>query len=170
MINKPESNEYHEFYAGYVAKVIDEDIRMFLENQNQDICTFLKNVLPEKVNYAYSEGKWTIKQLVRHLVDAERVFGYRAMCIARKDTTKLPGFDEGDYMEAADDSKNSYHDLIHEFESLRVSNIRMIDNFTEQCFTRVGNANGSDISVRAIIYIMAGHVAHHKKIIQERYL
>lgn len=170
MISKPEIKEYHEFYAGYVDRVIDKDILDFLQKQNEEIRTFFEGMPHEKVNYAYDEGKWTIKQLVRHIADAECVFGYRALCIARNDKTKLPGFDEGEYIDAADDSKNSYQDLIDEFCALRDANVRMIGNFTEQCFTSIGNANGSEISVRAIVYIMAGHVAHHKAIIQERYL
>lgn len=170
MISKPASSEYHDFYAGYVNQVINEDILSFLQKQNDEVSTFFRQIPEGKINYAYAQGKWTVKQLVRHISDAERVFGYRALTIARKDQTQLPGFDEGDYIASADDSDNVYESLVQEFQVLREANIHMIRNFNDQCFAQIGNANGTPISVRAIIYIMAGHVAHHKKIIEERYL
>ncbi|SMD31991.1 DinB superfamily protein [Reichenbachiella faecimaris] len=169
-IAKPEVNEYHEFYAGYIGHVGETDVVQLIVEQKTDFIQFIHAIPDDRYNYAYAAGKWTIKQLVRHIIDAERMFGFRAMSIARGEKAKLPGFDDHLYVEMVDDSKNSIQDLLGEFESLRESHIEMISNFTSQATERIGNANGSDISVRAIIFIIAGHVAHHKQIITERYL
>lgn len=169
-IIKPQTSEYHEFYAGYVSQVGDQDVFEVLKHQKDDFIQFIKAIPDDRYNYAYAEGKWTIKQLLRHIIDAERMFGFRAMSIARGEKAKLPGFDDHLYVEMADDSKNSIEDMLAEFEFLRDSHIQMIANLTSQAIDRVGNANGSDVSVRAIIFIIAGHLAHHKQIITERYL
>jgi len=170
LISKPEANEFHGFYAAYVEMVGVQDVLQMLKEQKSDFLQFIKTIPNDRYNYAYAQGKWTIKQLLRHLIDAERMFGYRAMAIARGDQSKLPGFDDHLYVHNADDSKNSMQELMTEFESMREGHIHMILNFTSQATERMGNANGSDISVRAIIYIIAGHLAHHKQIITERYL
>ncbi|MEP2023109.1 MAG: DinB family protein [Reichenbachiella sp.] len=169
-IAKPETSEYHNFYAGYVEQVGDRDVIQMISQQKEEFIAFISAIPEDRYNYAYAEDKWTIKQLLRHIIDAERMFGFRAMSIARGDQSKLPGFDDQMYVKMADDSKNTMKDLLAEFEFLRASHIQMISNFTNQANERVGNANGSDISVRAIIFIIAGHLAHHKQIITERYL
>lgn len=170
MISKPESNEYDPFYAGYVGLVIEKDILAFLASQGEDMINFF-NALPlDKIEYAYSEGKWTIKQLLRHMIDAERVFAYRIMTLGRCDSTSLPGFHEEDYMLNADDSNNSYDILIEEFELLRKANLIMVSNLPKSVHTFVGRVNNAVTSTRALIFIMAGHAAHHMNILQERYL
>lgn len=169
-ISKPEEKEYHQFFAGYVSQVGDNDVVQMLAKQKGEFVQFIQAIPDDRYNYAYGEGKWTIKQLLRHIIDAERMFGYRAMSIARGEKAKLPGFDDHLYVKMADDSKNSIQDMVDEFEYLREGHIRMISNFTSQASLRIGNANGTDVSVRAIIYIIVGHVAHHQQIITERYL
>ncbi|WP_422359141.1 DinB family protein [Reichenbachiella sp.] len=169
-ISKPESNEYHYFFAGYVSQVENNDVLEMVKSQKGEFIEFIQAIPDDRYNYAYAEGKWTIKQLLRHIIDAERMFGYRAMSIARGEKAKLPGFDDHLYVRMADDSKNSIEEMLKEFEVLREGHIQMICNFTSQATERMGNANGTDVSVRAIIYIIAGHVAHHKQIITERYL
>ncbi|MEP3388799.1 MAG: DinB family protein [Reichenbachiella sp.] len=169
-ISKPNTNEYHKFFAGYVGQIGDHDVLEMIIKQKDEFLKFFKVIPGDRHNYAYAEGKWTIKQVLRHMIDAERMFGYRAMSIARGEKAKLPGFDDHLYVEMADDSKNSMEDMLKEFETLREGHIQMISNFTIQATERMGNANGTDVSVRAIIYIIAGHVAHHKQIITERYL
>ena len=169
LITKPEINEYDPFYEGYINQVGENDAFEMIKSQEDDFIQFIGNMSHDKYSYAYDEGKWTIKQVVRHIIDAERMFGYRAMAIAREDKTKLPGFDDHLYVRTADDSNNSIDSMLKEFEYLRKSHIQMIGNFTSHSILNIGNANGSDISVRAIIYIIAGHLAHHMKIIKERY-
>lgn len=169
-ISKPEASEYHEFYAGYIDGVDTADVLQYMRDQKDDFIHFIHSIPDDRYNYAYAEGKWTIKQLLRHIIDAERMFSFRAMSIARLEQAMLPGFDDKMYVKNADDSQNDINDLLEEFDGLRTSNIHMISNFTSQATERIGNANGSKISVRAIIFIIAGHLAHHKRIITERYL
>ncbi|MEO9967221.1 MAG: DinB family protein [Reichenbachiella sp.] len=169
-ILKPEPNEYHEFYSNYVNLPNTDDILRYMADQKDEFIRFIQKIPVDKYNYAYAEGKWTIKQLVRHIIDAERMFAFRAMSIARGEQTMLPGFDEQGFVDRSDDSNNSMSDLLEEFESLRTSNVSMISHFTPQATKRIGNANGSQVSVRAIIFIIAGHLRHHKTVITERYL
>lgn len=169
-ILKPKATEFHEYFAGYVGQVGAQNVLTMISEQKNEFIQFIEAIPDHKYNFAYDEGKWTIKQLLRHIIDAERMFGFRAMSIARGETSKLPGFDDHLYVEMADDSGNSVEDMLGEFESLRSAHIQMISNFTTQATKRMGNANGSDVSVRAIIYIIVGHLAHHKQIITERYL
>lgn len=169
-INKPSAGEFHEFYAGYVNQVADKDVFNLLQDQKIEFIDFINTIPEDKFDFAYAPRKWTIKQLVRHIIDAERMFGLRAMSIARGEQAMLPGFDEQSYVDQADDSNNSMQELLQELEYLRSSNLQMISNFPSEAMERMGNANGSEISVRAIIFIIAGHLAHHKQIITERYI
>lgn len=170
IIEKPLTTEYDPFYAGYIQSVDDQDVIGMIKDQQNSFPKFINDIPQEKHDYAYAEGKWSIRQVVRHLIDAERMFGYRAMAIARGDQTKLPGFDDHLYVQNADDSGISMQALLDEFISMREGHIRMIANFPISALMQMGNANGSDISVRAIIFIIAGHLAHHKQIIIQRYL
>ena len=121
-------------------------------------------------SHRYAEGKWSIKQVLHHLSDAERVFSYRAMRIARNDKTPLPSFDENAYVVAAEADGLEWSALLSEFESVRQSTLQMLRNSPEAAWTRLGVASGNPISVRALVLIMYGHVAHHLGIVRERYL
>ncbi len=129
----------------------------------------LDRVPPERETYAYAEGKWTIRQIVGHLIDGERVFGYRALCIARGETQDLPGFDQDEYMPNAPYEHVELEDLLSEFRLVRLSNIAMLRTLDETAWTRMGMANGAPVSVRALVYIMVGHVRHHMGVLRERY-
>ncbi|MFY0627345.1 MAG: DinB family protein [Reichenbachiella sp.] len=170
MISKPELSEYNSFYKGYINLVLDKNILDYLKNQLSDMLDLFKGLPSDKIDYSYAERKWSIKQLFRHMIDAERVFAYRILALSRLDTTSLPGFDENEYADQSNDSKNTMDELIEEFEFLRKSNISMIDNLDPTVLTFVGTVNGSPTSCRALIYILAGHIAHHLNIIHERYL
>lgn len=169
-ISRPKTDEYDPFYETYVSSVSSDDILSYLTVQGKNFVEFVQSIPEDRHIYAYQKGKWTVKQLLRHIIDAERMFAFRAMAIARGEQEMLPGFDEQRYVENADDSENTMQDLLEEFESLRTSNVCMISRFTTRTTARIGNANGSRVSVRAILFIIAGHLAHHKKIITERYL
>lgn len=168
--NKPSETEYHSFYESYIKRVDADDILAYLEKQNEDIVSFLKNFPRDKHDFAYAEGKWTVKELLRHIIDMERIFGYRALTVARKDSIELPGFDENDYVLSSDDSHLSFEALVLEYDLLRRSNLIQFKNFSQRMFLEKGSANGGVVSVRAIIFIIAGHLEHHKTIIKERYL
>lgn len=169
-ITPPDKGEYHEFYQTYVNHSHDKDILPFLEQQGQDFVSMLHALPEDRHNYKYGPDKWTFKQLLRHIIDAERVFSYRAMAIARGDKAALPGMDQNEYVDGADDTNNSFADLIKEFDLMRQANILMFNNLSVVSFTNVGEASDVKVSVRALLYIIVGHLEHHRTIISERYL
>ncbi|MFC2088360.1 DinB family protein [Calditrichota bacterium] len=167
---RPENNEYFEYYDRYVSLVPDGDIIEILKNQ-QKICNNLLLDLPEKkINYKYAPEKWTLKQVFGHVIDVEWVFTYRALTIARGDKTALPGMDQNEFMKGANFEKRQMSDMIEEYNHLRSANIVLFTSFDEQINNRTGMASGCSFSVRSIPYIIAGHELHHINVIKERYL
>lgn len=169
-MNRPEKNEYAEFYAAYVALVVENDIIAALENQPKDLRNLLAGVSVEKENYAYAEDKWSIRELLGHIVDGERVFSYRALRFSRGDETPLAGFEENSYVANSNFSNLQLADSLEEFSMLRQSNIFLFKNLTEEMWQRTGTASDAKISVRALAFIMVGHVRHHTNILRDRYL
>jgi hypothetical protein len=168
-MSRPTETEYAPDFQGYVAHVTEDEILPAMRSQIDAIDVLLDRVAPERETYAYAEGKWTIRQIVGHLIDGERVFGYRALCIARGETQNLPGFDENAYMPNAPYEHVELEDLLSEFRLVRLSNIAMLRTLDETAWTRVGMANGAPVSVRALAYIMVGHARHHLGVLRERY-
>ncbi|HVS80367.1 MAG TPA: DinB family protein [Pyrinomonadaceae bacterium] len=168
-MNRPLETEYAPFYRGYVGHVSEEEILPVLRSQLDDLDVLLGGVAPERETYAYAEGKWSIREIAGHLIDAERVFGYRAFCIARGESRNLPGFDENEYMLSAPYDQIDLEDLLSEFRLVRLSNIAMLRNLDEQAWMCLGTANDAQVSVRALAFIMAGHVRHHMGVLRERY-
>lgn len=170
MNNKPNKSDYDSYFDTYIGLVDTDDILEYLNKQGTDVIAMLRALPAKKHDFAYADGKWTVKQLLRHVIDMERIFGYRAMTIARKDKIELPGFDEDRYVATSNDSSNTFDSLIEEYDLLRKSNLMQFKHFTEEMFLEKGRANGTEVSVRAIIFIIAGHLEHHKTILKERYL
>jgi hypothetical protein len=168
-MTRPLETEYAPFYRGYVAHVGEEEILPVLRSQLDHLDVLLGQVTPERETYAYAEGKWSIRELTGHLIDAERVFGYRAFCIARGESRNLPGFDEKEYLLRAPYHQIALEDLLSELRLARLSNIAMLRNLDDQAWMRVGTANDAQVSVRALAFIMAGHVRHHMGVLRERY-
>jgi hypothetical protein len=168
-MKRPQAEEFPLFYKGYVDTVCD-DVLAELEQQSDSFPTLLGNIPQEKASFAYADGKWTIKELVGHVIDTERIMAYRALRIARKDATPLPGFDENDYVSNAHFAVRSLESLAHEFAALRKANMYLIRSMNDLEINRIGISNEKPISVRALIYIMAGHVNHHSAILKQRYL
>ena len=168
-MNRPLEAEYAPYYRGYVAHVGEEDILPVLRSQLDHLDGLFGQVTPERETYAYAEGKWTIRELAGHLIDGERVFGYRAFCIARGETRNLPGFDQNEYMLSAPYNQIDLEDLLSELRLVRLANIAMLRNLDEQAWLRMGTANDAQISVRALAFIMAGHVRHHMEVLREHY-
>jgi hypothetical protein len=167
----PEPSEYAAFFEGYVQKARSvTDPIASLTAQMDEILALLAGMDAGKRDFRYAPGKWTVKELVNHITDAERVFGYRAMCVARNDPASLPGFEENGYSLAAEAQLAEWDSLVQEFEFVRKSSISLFRNLPEAGWTRVGTANNSPISVRAMAMVMYGHVAHHLEILHERYL
>ncbi len=169
-MNRPNENEYAPDYQGYINQVNESDILPVLRAQMDDLDVLLERVAPEKETYRYAEGKWSVREIVGHLIDGERVFGYRAYCIARGEQQNLPGFDQDEYMVTAPYHNIELEDLLSELRLIRLGNIAMFRTLDEASWNRVGTANENQISVRAIAFIMAGHIRHHMNVLRERYL
>lgn len=167
-MNRPQTHEYPAWAETYI-KLVGEDVIELLEKQATEFPDFV-NSLIEKADYAYAPGKWTIKELIGHIIDTERVFVYRLMCFARGEQHALPGFEEDDYVANAHFSDRSLLSLSEEFAHLRKSNLYLIKSFTEKELSRSGTASERQITVKAILFVMAGHIIHHVGIIKERYL
>jgi hypothetical protein len=168
-MTRPLENEYAPAFQGYVSHVNEDDIMPAMRSQIEALDVLLDRVPRERETYRYDEGKWSIRELVGHLIDGERVFGYRALCIARGETQNLPGFDQDAYMPNAPYEHVELEDLLSEFRLVRLSNIAMLRSLEEAAWMRTGTANGNPISVRALAYIMVGHVRHHMGVLRERY-
>ena len=159
-----------EFYQNYISKAPDENVVKAIEKNARNFRKLLKKIPKKKIDYAYAEGKWTIRELVQHVIDAERVFSYRATSIARKDATPLPSFDENVWAANSQASNRSWKDLMKEFQSLREANEALFSSFSEEQLRSIGTASNKQVNVLALGYILAGHVEHHIGIIKERYL
>jgi hypothetical protein len=159
-----------EFYRNYINKAADENVVKAIEKNTRNFRKFLKSIPKSKIDYAYDEGKWTIRELVQHVIDAERVFSYRATSIARKDATPLPSFDENNWAANAQATKRKWKDLVEEFRSLREANEILFSSFSEEQLRSIGTASNNQINVLALGFILSGHVEHHIDIIKERYL
>ena len=169
-MSRPLENEYAPAFQSYVSHVDEDDIMPALRSQIDALDVLLDRVPPDRETYRYEEGKWSIREILGHLIDGERVFGYRALCIARGETQNLPGFDQDQYMLTAPFDRIDLEDLLSEFRLARLSNIAMFRTLDEAAWTRMGTANGNPISVRALAYIMVGHLRHHMGVLRERYL
>ncbi len=170
MLQRPEKNEYAEFYANYVSLVEETDVVSALQNQAGELQNLFAGISAEKENFRYAEGKWSVKELLGHLIDGERVFSYRALRISRGDQTPLAGFDENAYVANSNFGNSSFADLIEEFSLLRAANVLLFKNLSEEAWLRTGTASDAKVSVRALAFIMVGHVRHHTNILRERYL
>ena len=168
MINRPEASEFAPFYAGYVGKVPDSGPVQLLEQQIARLEQL--QALPEdRANHAYAPGKWTVKEVIGHLADAERVFSYRLTRIARGDQTPLAGFDENAWAKTAPHAKRPIARVAAEMIAIRRSTLALIDSLDDTAIANTGVANNSPVSARAICWILAGHSQHHLGILAERY-
>lgn len=163
-------NEYAGFFATYIKAVENVNLIEELEISVHDFVRFVQNIPMDKFDYRYAEGKWTIKEIIQHLIDAERIFSYRALRISRNDKTPLPGFEENDYVINTDAKLRSIQDLLTEMAVVRQSTLSLFKSFSQEQLSRMGVASNNEISVRAIGFIIIGHQKHHQQIFQERYL
>jgi uncharacterized damage-inducible protein DinB len=169
-MTKPDLEAVPLFYKGYVENVKDMDVMVAL-NQSSKVALNLFRSIPEDMGeYRYSEGKWSVKELLNHMMDAERIFAYRALRISRNDKTPLPGFEENDYAPLANAHARTIAKLTDEMERVRITTIDLFSSFTPEMLKREGTASNNKISVLHLGYIIAGHETHHRKIITDRYL
>ena len=164
-------NEYAPYFLTYISQVSNEyTLIEELEISVHRLIKFVQNIPMDKFDYRYAEGKWTIKDILQHLIDTERIFAYRALRIARNDKTELPGFDENDYANAAIGSRRSIQSLLTELAVVRQSTLSLYTTFSSEEFLRIGTASGNPVSTRALGFMIIGHQNHHQNIFQERYL
>ena len=163
-------NEYAPFYKNYIEALGDVNLFEILDSSLEDTINTLENLPEDKLLYRYENGKWTIKELLQHIIDAERVLSYRALRFSRNDPSDLQGFDEDWYVGNSNGNERNLNDLLEEFICLRKASICLFKSFTNEMMPMLGSANDSIMSVRALGFIIAGHQTHHLKIIKERYL
>ncbi|MFV5693153.1 DinB family protein [Flavobacterium sp. LT1R49] len=163
-------NEYSEFNATYIKAAGNIEMIEELEICLHDFIRFVQNIPMDKFDYRYAEGKWTIKDIIQHIIDTERIFGYRALRISRNDKTPLHGFEENDYVDNTNANDRNIQNLLTELSAVRHSNLFLFKSFSEEQLKRIGTASNNEISVRAIGFILIGHQKHHQKVFQERYL
>jgi hypothetical protein len=169
-IPRPQPDEHAPYYSRYIDRVPDGDLLTLLTTQVSDTASMLASVTGDRENFAYGPGKWSIKEVVGHLADTERVFAYRALRVARNDKIDLPGFDENAWVPNGGFANRTLTDLIEEYRDVRKSTLHLARHLGPEALERRGSANGQPISVRALLYIIAGHERHHADLLRERYL
>jgi hypothetical protein len=167
-ISRPAADEHAAYYASYIALVPPGDLLTLLRDQGAETQAVVERN-PDKGDFAYAPGKWTVKEVIGHLADAERVFTYRAVRFARGDATDLPGFDENAYVAGGHFGERSLADLLAEYAAIRASTLALASGLSGEALLRRGTANHNPVSVRALLYICAGHERHHVGLLRDRY-
>ena len=168
--SRPDATEYPPFYARYVAGVPETDVIAALRDSARELLAVLTAIPDARGGFRYAPDKWTIRDVIGHMIDAERIFGYRALRLARGAATPLPGFEENDYARHAEADARPLADLVDELRIVREGTVRLFHSFPAEAWTRRGVVNGREVSVRALAYIVAGHARHHLGVLRERYL
>jgi len=168
-VGHPDSTEYASPYAGYVGNVTEDDILGALEKQSAETSALLARIDEAKASHRYAPEKWSVKEVVGHFTDAEHVFSYRALAIARGDKASLPGFDEHEYMKHANFDERPMGEIAAAYAAARASTLALFRGFSDEAWRRSGTANNNGVSVRALAHIVLGHERHHLKVLRERY-
>lgn len=167
---RPDLSRVPEYYHRYINQVPEKDLMTALKNQSTSFIAFLKKIPAGKVNYRYAKGKWSIKEVLQHIIDTERVFAYRVLCIARGEAAPLPSFDENEYADNCNASGRDWKELIAEFKAVRESSIYLMGSLNKKQLDRSGIASGKPVYVLGLSFIIPGHVNHHVQVLKERYL
>lgn len=166
---RPDDTEFSSFYASYVAAVPDGDLFQALDRTHEDTVRWLREVPAEREEFRYAEGKWSVKEVIGHLADAERVFAHRMLRFARADATPLPPFDENLYVDAARFERRTLASLLDEWAAVRQATLSLVRTLDDTELARSGTASGASVTVRGLAWIIAGHELHHVNILRERY-
>jgi hypothetical protein len=167
---KPQPGYYSPEFEKYIQKVPEDDILTIWPEQLNATLYFFKNIPEAKHEFRYAKGKWTIKEILGHLIDTERVFGYRCLCIARGEMKNLPPFDENEYVKYGAFNNRHYRHLLEEYEMVKKSNYILFESLPQEALYQIGNVGGVQMAVLAIPYILLGHELHHLEIIEQKYL
>lgn len=166
---RPGRDEYGEFHVGYIGSAPDGDILETLEREGEAIISLLRSISPEAAGHSYAPGKWTVRELVAHVSDSERVFAYRALRFGRADPTPLAGFDQELWHPHSHAAKRAWTDLVDELRAVRAASLHLFRSFEPEDWLRRGTASEVEISVRALAWVVAGHELHHRRVLRERY-
>lgn len=170
MLQRPPSDEYTSYHGTYITKVPDGDVRQHLRRQLHELMATLSGVSDDQAAVGYGPGKWTLKEMLLHVIDAERVFSYRLLRVARGDATPLPGFEQDDWVPHSRANSRTLPSLLVEFAAVRAATLALVESLDDAAWARRGTASGHPTSARALAYIIAGHDLHHQAILRERYL
>ena len=170
MIQRPGAGEYVNYYEQYISKVPEGDILEILAVQNRETMQLLETIGESRGNHRYAPGKWSIKQVVGHVSDVERVFAYRALAFARGDTTALPSMEAGDYVRNANFERRALGSIAAEFAAVRAATLQLFANLDGESLLRRGKASGNEFTARAYPFIIAGHERHHVDVLRTQYL
>jgi uncharacterized damage-inducible protein DinB len=168
-IPRPAADEASSYYHGYIAKVSGENIGEQLVDQLAEVERLVGSLNDTAALARYSPGKWSVKEVLGHLIDAERIFSYRLLRVGRGDVTPLPGFDQNPYVSAAHSNERALRELAAEFRAVRLSSVALVNGLPSTSWSQMGQASGEPVSARALVYIIVGHVAHHLDVLRERY-
>jgi uncharacterized damage-inducible protein DinB len=169
-ITRPGADEFVPYYGTYINAVTGDDVLPVLATQRDSTAKFLAGIPESRAGYRYAEGKWSLREIIGHLSDTERVFGYRLLRFARADETPLSGFDENNYVPAAEFERRTLTDVASEFTAVRDATLALVRSLDAPAAVRTGLANGKSMSVRALAWVIAGHEVHHLRVIREKYL
>ena len=167
---KPIEGTFPPYFSTYIDKVKEDNVTDAFRNQQAVVNDFFDGIPAEKTNEGYAPGKWTLKELLQHIIDAERIFAYRSLCIARKEALSLPGFDENEYAANSQANSRSWKSIIEEMKQVRRSTELLFESFSDEMINQSGLSNNNKITVNALGFIVAGHLVHHVAVIKERYL
>jgi uncharacterized damage-inducible protein DinB len=170
MMQFPDATEYNPYYGQYIQYLKGKDVIGTLEKGVLEVNDLMASLTEEKLQSAYAEGKWTIKEVLQHIMDTERIFCNRALRFARNDKTELPGYEQDDYVPFSGANERNSMEMLREYNAIRQATITMLQGFSDEMLVREGVASGSNMSVRAIAHVVTGHERHHMNVIKERYL
>lgn len=167
---RPDTSSYPEYFHKYISLVKEDSITQAIQSKSIETIQFFESVSESQAQYKYANDKWTIKELLQHVIDTERIFSFRTLAIARMEKIPLPGFDENNYAMNSHANDREWNNLVEEFADVRKSTISLIKSFNEHDYIKSGTINNYQISVLALLFVTVGHVLHHINIIKERYL
>jgi uncharacterized damage-inducible protein DinB len=170
VLTRPVAGDYNPYYDRYISKVPDGDIVQTLSSQLATTVKFLEAIPESKGDHRYAAGKWSVKEVILHVIDGERIFAYRALRIARGDTTPLPSFEQDDYVPMSGANERTVRDLAEEFADVRRASLALFRHLDDEAMSRRGTASNSPVTPRALAYIIAGHETHHVQLLRELYL
>lgn len=170
MKNQLQQNEYAPYYEPYIKLVPEGDIIQILDEQLNETVSLLQGLNEQQALYRYAKGKWSVKEVIGHMADTERIMSFRLLSVARGETSALPGYDDELYVKNGNFESQSVDELLQNFSAIRKSTLFLLKSLRKEALIRRGNANGFEVTARAIAFIIAGHELHHRKIILERYI